>query len=59
MIFYGELEAKAYPQIKIRCKETVKLASKSKLVTVKDAPHDISNSEYKKAIKRELKRIKS
>ena len=59
VVFYGELEAKHYPQIRIRCKETVELANKSKVIVVKNAPHDISHIEYKKAIKKELELVKS
>lgn len=54
VIFYGESEAKVYPQLKVRCEQTAKLANKSKLILVKGAPHDISHPEYKRSIKTEL-----
>ena len=54
VIFYGEKEAKKYPQLKIRCEETVKLAKNAKLVVVKEAPHDINNEQYMLAIKNEF-----
>lgn len=53
-IFYGEVEGKMYPQLKIRCEKTAKYAKISKLIVVKDAPHNINYSEYIKAIKKEF-----
>ncbi|MCX6713847.1 MAG: hypothetical protein NTV48_01960 [Candidatus Vogelbacteria bacterium] len=53
-VFYGEEEAQDYPQLKIRCEETVKLANKSKLVIVKLAPHKIDHPNYVEAIKEEI-----
>ena len=38
VVFYGEAEGRQYPQLKIRCEETVRIARGSKLVIVKDAP---------------------
>lgn len=57
IIFYGEKEAKLYPQLKIRCEETAKLANNSKLIIVKNAPHRIDYKEYKNSLKQELKKI--
>jgi pimeloyl-ACP methyl ester carboxylesterase len=54
VLFYGEKEGKAYPKLKKRAEETVKLARNSKLVVVPKAPHDISFSEYKITIMREF-----
>lgn len=54
-IFYGEKEGRQYPQLKIRCEETVKLAKQARLVIVKKSPHNISNSEYVVAIKAEFR----
>lgn len=51
VIFYGEVEGNKYPTLRKRCEETSKLAKNSKLLKVKDAPHDISHPEYQKAIK--------
>lgn len=52
VIFYGEREGTDYPQLKKRCEETAKLAMDSKLVVVKNAPHDISFPTYIAAIKK-------
>lgn len=57
-VFYGEDEGKQYPQLKKRCEETVKLAPKTKLVMIKEAPHQIDFSGYVDAIKEELKYFK-
>lgn len=54
VVFYGEKEAEQFPQLKIRCEETVKLARRAKLVIVKKAPHDIAHPEYKEVIKAEF-----
>ena len=55
LVFYGEVEGKKFPDLKKRCEETVKLAKNSKLVLVKDSPHDINNFNYVEAIKKEFK----
>jgi pimeloyl-ACP methyl ester carboxylesterase len=52
VIFYGEKEGVEYPPLKKRSEETAKLAKDSKLVVVKDAPHDISFPAYIEAIKK-------
>lgn len=52
LILYGEREGMNYPQLKKRCEETAKLAENSKLIVVKDAPHDISFTAYQQAIKK-------
>lgn len=54
VVFYGDVEGRRYPQLKIRCEETTKIACNSKLVIVKDAPHDIAHPNYRKAIESEL-----
>ena len=54
VIFYGEKEGKQYPQLKKRCEGTAKLARNSKLVIVKNSPHDISHPNYMNAIKAEF-----
>lgn len=51
LVFYGEKEGRQYPQLKIRCEETVKLAMQAKLVVVKRSPHAIDHPEYMTAIK--------
>ena len=53
-IFYGDREGEMYPALKNRCVETAKLAQNSKLIIVKDAPHQIDFLSYMKAIKEEL-----
>lgn len=57
VLFYGEKEGIQYPQLKKRAEETFKLASKAKLILVKNSPHKIDFPEYVEAIKRELKNI--
>ena len=57
IVFYGELEGLKYPALKIRCEETAKLSKNSKLVIVKNAPHNISNLDYMESIKREVERL--
>lgn len=57
VVFYGEAEVKDYPQLKIRAEETVKLATRSKLVAVEKSPHKIDFPAYKVAITKELKNI--
>lgn len=54
VIFCGEAESKKYPQLEVRCSKTNKAIKNSKLVMVKDAPHQISHPEYIKAIKKEF-----
>ena len=56
VVFYGEKEARLYPQLKIRCEETAKLTRNIELVIVKDSPHDISNPEYVRQIKAQFER---
>jgi pimeloyl-ACP methyl ester carboxylesterase len=51
VIFYGEVEGRKFPALRKRCEEIASLAKESRLVTVKDAPHDIRHPEYQKAIK--------
>ncbi len=57
VVFYGEKEGTKFPQLKKRCEETARLAKNSKLVIVKDAPHDIGHPEYMKSIMRELDKL--
>ena len=52
VILYGQQEGIDYPQLKKRCEETAKLAKNSKLIVVKNAPHDISFPAYQAAIKK-------
>lgn len=52
VIFYGEKEGKDFPQLKKRSEETAQFAQNSKLVVVKNAPHDISFPTYQVAIKK-------
>lgn len=54
VVFYGELEAKHYPQIEIRCKETTRLATRSKLVVIEKSPHQINFPAYQEAIIKEV-----
>lgn len=51
IVLYGEKEGKKYPNLKRRCEETSKLARNSKVIMVKDAPHDISHPEYQRVLK--------
>ena len=57
VIFYGEREADLYPQLKIRCEETAKLANNSKLIIVKGAPHKMDHIEYKNSLIQELEKM--
>lgn len=57
VIFYGEKEAEKFPDIKKRCEETAHYAKNTKLIVVKNAPHDISHPEYILALKKELYKI--
>lgn len=57
VVFYGELEAKHYPQIEIRCKETARLAARSKLVVVEESPHQINFPAYQMAIAKEIESL--
>lgn len=50
IIFYGDKEGIKYPQLKKRCEETAHLSANTKIVVVKNSPHDISFPSYKKAI---------
>ena len=54
VIFYGEKEGKEYPQLKKRCEETARLAKNSKLIVVKNSPHQIDFPLYVEAIKNTL-----
>ncbi len=55
VVFYGEIEGEMYPQLKRRCKETVKRAEKARLVVIKNSSHDISDPNYVEAIKASIK----
>jgi pimeloyl-ACP methyl ester carboxylesterase len=57
VVFYGGFEGEKFPSLRIRCEETASLAKRSKLVIVKDAPHDIRYPEYQKAILRMLRLV--
>jgi esterase/lipase len=52
VILYGEREGADYPQLKKRCEETAKQSKKTKLIVVKNAPHDISFPTYIEALKK-------
>ena len=52
VIMYGEKEGIDYPQLKKRCEETAKFAKNSKIIVVKNAPHDISFPAYIEAVKK-------
>lgn len=54
VVFYGEREGNEYPKLKKRCEETVQLAQHSRLVVVKDAPHQINFPTYKEAVKKAI-----
>lgn len=54
IIFYGYKEGQEFPQLKQRCEEIAKLAKNSKLVVVKDAPHQIDFPSYIIALKEEI-----
>ncbi len=54
IVFYGEKEGKEYPSLKNRCEETSRLAKNSKLIIVKNSPHQIDFPEYVNAIKKAL-----
>lgn len=51
VVIYGEEEGRQYPELKIRCEETVTYAKNAKLFVAKNSPHDISHPEYSKVIK--------
>ncbi|RJQ36692.1 hypothetical protein C4552_02245 [Candidatus Parcubacteria bacterium] len=51
-IFYGAVEGRRFPQLKIRCEETAALAKRAKLIIVEDAPHKIDHPKYIEAIKK-------
>jgi hypothetical protein len=53
-LFLGEKEAEKYPPLKTRANETVKFAKNSKLIIVKDSPHQIDFPTYIEAIKKEM-----
>jgi len=52
VILYGEKEGADYPQLKKRSEETAKHSKKTKLIVVKNAPHDISFPTYIEALKK-------
>ncbi len=54
IVLYGEKEGEEYPQLKKRCEETSRLAKNSRLIVVKNSPHQIDFPEYVKEIKRIL-----
>lgn len=54
VIFYGEKEGISFPQLKLRCEETAKIAKNSKIIIVKDSPHDLNHPNYKESLKKEL-----
>jgi len=51
VVIYGEKEGRNYPELKIRCEETVKFAKNAKLLIAKNAPHGISDPQYSETIK--------
>ena len=55
VVFYGEAEARDYPSLKIRCKETARLAKYAKLVVVKNSLHDIQTPNTRKRSKKKSK----
>lgn len=55
VVFYGEAEAEHYPQTKVRCEETSRLAARSKLVVVEESPHRIDFPAYQAAIIKEVR----
>ena len=57
VIFCGEKEGEEFPPLKKRCEETAKLAKKSRLIRIKDGPHDIRFPKYAAAIKKELSKL--
>lgn len=54
VVFYGTVEGKKYPQIKMRCEESAEYIQGAKLVVVKNAPHKINHPAYIEAIKEAL-----
>lgn len=52
LVFYGEEEGEEFPALKKRSEETAKLAQNSKLIIVKNAPHNIKHPEYQIALKK-------
>lgn len=52
VILYGEKEGADYPQLKKRSEEIAKHSKKTKLIIVKNAPHDISFPTYIEALKK-------
>jgi hypothetical protein len=54
VLFYGEREGVVYPHLRKRSEETLRFSKKSKLIIVKNSPHNINFPEYINAIKKEL-----
>jgi len=50
IVIYGEEEGRQYPELKIRCEETVRFAKNARLLVAKDSPHNISHPGYINAI---------
>lgn len=49
-LFYGEIEAEKFTQLKKRVDDTVKHAKQARVVVVPKAPHSISHPNYKEAL---------
>jgi hypothetical protein len=54
VILYGEKEGADYPQLKKRSEEIAKHSKKTKLIVVKNAPHDISFPTYIETLKKTI-----
>ena len=54
LIMFGELEAQKYPLISNRSYIAYKMISNSTLIKVKNADHDVTNSNYIEAIKKSI-----
>lgn len=53
-VFCGGSEAKRYPALIRRCKQTVNVMKNAHLVMATDAPHDIAYPTYDEAIKKSI-----
>jgi pimeloyl-ACP methyl ester carboxylesterase len=54
LVFVGELELKKYPLRSNRCQTAHKALPSSKLIIVPDCGHDVANSNYIKAIEKNI-----
>ncbi len=56
IVFCGDREAKRYPALIRRCRQTVEKIKNARLVMASNAPHDIAYPSYDEAIKKSILR---